>query len=187
MMQNKATLLILIAILAVIRFVLIPVFENQGQQQIQLQMVSTQLGRAKLLLENEKALSDELQRARDVNEQVSEQMPRSQSVSAARLSIQQNVQTLIVSQGASVQVFDWTSQRPLAEDRMVELQARLVLQGTLLQLMNAQMELQQALPFIAIRDFELQQGTGSVRTPPYRLTLTLQARSLLVEASGGRP
>ncbi|MCH8502475.1 MAG: hypothetical protein LAT77_11265 [Aliidiomarina sp.] len=183
MLKNKTTLLALIAILAIVRFVLIPVFEGQADKQVQLRMVSDQLGRAEVLLDNADALTAELERVQAINQEVGSFLPVMRDRSTARVQLQQTIEGLARENSTQISLFDWTQQRNLVDGQLSELHARVVIQGSLSQLAAFQRSMQERLLFVSIENFEMQTTSGGrPGQQNYRLTLALRANILIAEA-----
>ena len=169
--QHK--LLIVVAVLALLRFVVQPWLSHQQEQREQLAFVTKQLERAERLIYN----ADNIQQAADQLTQSRQQLnalfPAAATAGQYQLERQQSLQQQLSEHAVEVTLFDWLSQQSLHNEQINVYQARLVLQGEPVKLMQGYLAAFASHSWIQVRQIEMRERRSGRRQASVQATLTL--------------
>jgi hypothetical protein len=186
-MINQTKLLLLLAVLAVLRFVLVPVLDYQAETKVQLELVTQQLDKAEQLMHSK----EQLQQAKVASEEqlgrLSQVFLKDDNAAQFRLNQQQFIQQQVQQFQTEVSFFDWLGQTQLSRGQIEVHQARVTLEGNFTDLMQAYTDVVAVMPIVRVTEFELIRNQGrkskkqSAAAPKGSLTLMLEYSRLVKE------
>lgn len=176
--QQKKVLIVILVMLAALRFLGVPFLAYQAEQITRLELTSQQLERAARLLsghiEDEKV--QELQTK--LHQLEASYMPHV-GTSEFRLIAQRQIQNMVADYGVQIDLFDWLTQREVIPNYLYAHQARIILQGNIEQVVQAQLAMQEQLQGVKTLEFALQEQSGGYgRQPSAQLTLLLDVSGI---------
>lgn len=154
MLQNKPLLLGLIAVLAFIRFAVLPWHDYQQSQYQQLAAVSKRLQRSEALLQQQQQLLQWQQQQQQQLDALLAPYPLVSSAADYRLQLQQQLQQLSAGNNVSVTYFDWLSDTPLEVFDLIRGRMSLRLQGPAGNIMQVHSQLEQQFSHFILRDIK---------------------------------
>jgi hypothetical protein len=179
--------------LAVVRFVVVPWVETQNEQRQQLEMLTKRLDRSEGVLQNREAIVA----ARDALARQSEAsfaaFPEAVADDDSRLAAQQRIAALASQAGLQVSLFDWLLDGDVEEAGLAYSRASIKVDGPLDRLILMHGDLESALPFAAIREFQLKlksPASGPATDPASAvmvLDLFYRPKPPAALQAGGRP
>jgi hypothetical protein len=149
-------LLAVVAVLAALRFVVVPWVQAQSEQRQYLELVTQRLDRSSAVVHNREQIGKAVQKIGTVEAGVRAPFPRAASPDAYRLDAQRAITTLAESAGAKVTLFDWLVDGEVPEARLAYARVRVTLGGTLAEIVRAHGDLEGALPNAAVREISLE-------------------------------
>ena len=171
MLQNKPLLLAIVAVLALLRFVVVPLQQQQQDLYQQLEVLSKRLQRSESLLQQQEQLQSSYTAAQQQLEKLLQPFPVVASGSQYRLTLQQQLQQLASANNASVTFFDWVSDTPLPVFNLQRGRVTLRIRGTAANVMQLHAQIEQQFPHFISRDTR-SSWRGSL-TPQTDVELTL--------------
>lgn len=181
MALNQQKLLVVVLILATIRFVLLPVLEWQAQKREQLQVTSQQLERAIRLKNSAPEQESQLAKLQQLTSTALSLYPNANQNTQFRLNIQQQLEQQLTGQGLEVNLFDWLAQQTELNGSIERYQIRMVLQGQPQQIMAAYMHVLINKPWLKVQDIQLRNIMGS-HQPTTTATIDLEVIALAMLA-----
>lgn len=188
-MTNQTKLLVLLVVLAFLRFAVVPFLDYQAQSKEQLELLTQQLDKAEQLMNSK----EQLQQARLASETqfnlLREVFFKDENSAQFRLNQQQFIQQQLQTFNTEVNFFDWLGQKELADDQIEVHQARIIIEGSFADLMRSYTEVISAMPAVRVTEFELLRDQSrrvrkkSERGPKGSLTLMLEYSRLVKEPS----
>lgn len=151
-LSNKPLLLVLIALLATIKFVIQPILEWQSDQRNELARKQTQLSKGLLLLENQNVLAQTLSIAEDSRESYTRDiLGVDPDTTAFQLRVQRQIESLIEKHNLKVRSANWLQ----AMERRVSIEHRLEvsMSGSNKDLWAFVMDVEQLTPKLSIVQF----------------------------------
>ena len=160
--ERKKQLLVVIVILAVARFVVMPILDAQAEQRQAVAMITQQLERAARLVESG-SLDESLGDLRAQREQLESQLLTHASSGEFRLLAQQRVESVVEENNSQVNLFDWLSQEDVIESYLTTHQARVVVEGPPLNVVQLQLALFEEIPGLRVLEYTFFQPRASNR------------------------
>uniref|UniRef100_A0A486XXI6 General secretion pathway protein M n=1 Tax=Rheinheimera sp. BAL341 TaxID=1708203 RepID=A0A486XXI6_9GAMM len=136
-MKSQTKLLLLAGILALIQFILVPVFDYQTGQVERLEMITGQLYRAERLLNTADQTAQDLEQLNEQLVQAKAQFSISTKGAPVKLTLQSQLQEALKGYDVEVQLFDWLTESALDDNQLHTYQLNLILQGSPVNLMQA--------------------------------------------------
>jgi len=173
--RRARALLAVAAVLAVLRFVVVPWIEAQNEAHDGLQVLTQRLERSVGVVQNREALSAARQGLAEANAQARERFPTAESVEAFRIEGQRRLGDLAVSAGLKLTLFDWLLDGKVEDAALAFGRVRVQVEGAPWELARLHTDLEGRLPHVAIREVQLSVPRGSSGAADGRATLTLVA------------
>lgn len=141
--------------LALARFVIVPWAETQNEQRQQLEVLTKRLDRSEGVVKNREAILAAQETLQKDADSVLKIFPSSPGDDEARLAAQRRITALATQSGLKVTLFDWLLNGEVEEAGLAYSRASVKLEGPLDKLILLHVELELALTFAAIREFEV--------------------------------
>lgn len=151
-MQNKVVLLGIVAVLAFVRFAVVPWHEYQQSKYQQLDAVTKRLQRSEALVEQQQRLIEMQQQQQQQLATMLTPFPKVTNPSAYRLQLQQQIQQLAEENGVAVTFFDWLSDTPMQVFSLSRGRISLRLKGLAGNIMSTHSLIEQRFPNFIVRD-----------------------------------
>ncbi|MBT8088125.1 MAG: type II secretion system protein M [Gammaproteobacteria bacterium] len=178
-MNSRVRLLLgLAALLAVLRFVVVPWVDAQGNTRDRLFAVTRQLDRAEAIVD----AGTDLQARRDALgiqvRQLAERAPLAQAGAQHRVQVQRELRALAESAGLKLKSFEWVLDGEAEAAGMTFGRVRLQLEGPLRKLADIHVGIEAGFPNVFVRDMSvnLRRGGGMDSTANATLELDLYYR-----------
>lgn len=173
--QQKRGMLVVIGILVAARFVGVPLIEYQAEKRQQLNMVTQQLERATRLVEAG-SLVNSLTELQESRQQAEEEFLKFTNTGDFRLQAQQRIQQIVQQQNTQVNLFDWLTQREELDGYLRIHHARVILEGSSLNVVQAQLALVEEISGLNIVEYAIQPQRRRARNQgdSSRVTLVLE-------------
>ena len=173
--QQKRSMLAVIGILVAARFAGVPLIEHQTEKRQQLNMVTQQLERATRLVEGG-SLDNSLTELQESRRQSEEEFLRFTNTGDFRLQAQQRIQQIVQQQNTQVNLFDWLTQREELDGYLRIHQARVILEGPSVNVVQAQLALVEEISGLNIVEYAIQPQRRRARSQgdSSRVTLVLE-------------
>ena len=149
-------LLGVVAVLAALRFAIMPWVNAQNEHRQYLQLVTQRLDRSSAVVHNRERIEAARQKLGKVESQVRGQFPRAESADQFRLDAQRAITGIVEGAGVSLKLFDWLLDGEVPEARLAYGRARVNVEGTLANVLRAHGDLEGALPYAAVREITLE-------------------------------
>lgn len=153
MLQNK-WLLAVVALLAIVKFLLLPLRQMQQEQYQLLDSLTKRVQRSHALLSEQEPMK---QWASEQQLQLQLLLQPFVSVDNAaqyRLTLQQQLQQLATSHGVTIMLFNWVSDTPLAVFDLHRGRVNLQLEGEAAHIMQMHLQLERQYPQFISRDLK---------------------------------
>jgi hypothetical protein len=137
---------------ALLRFAIIPWFEFQADQVMQLQTVSKRLDRSNKLIAAERDIEGRHALVLQKLQSLQRRFPLVESVGKFRVDVQQGISADAAQSGATVRSFDWVGEGALPPSQLQFVVARMELFGTLSALAKAQATIESNRPNLIVRE-----------------------------------
>lgn len=173
-MSNKRNLLIIVLVLASLRFIFQPLWQYQNDNQEVLAQLVNQQEKAERLLESRSNLSTLTLQSQEQLERLQQRFPLTASSSQLRLQVQQNLQETLNEHDVQLQTMEWLTEESLNTPNLRRHLARISVKGSRLQLMQLSLNLSESHPYIRVAEWSLKQSRGS-RARQSELNLELMA------------
>lgn len=183
MLQNKPLLLSIIGLLALIRFVLLPLHQHQQVLYQQLESLNKRLQRSEALVQQQQQLQLLQSEQKQQLTVLLQPFPKVSSSSQYRLQLQQQLQQLAAGHGAAVTFFDWLSDAPLQVFNIQRARISLRITGPAANVMQAHAMIEQQYPHFIQRDLRGSWRGSLTPQSEVELTLLFEADYQLAEAS----
>jgi hypothetical protein len=148
-------LLVFAALLAAVRFGVMPWLEHQADAVERLQVLTKRLDRATGVIENRAEISKVVSEVEAATVAVRQRYPSGTDVQSFRLDVQQKVSAVISQAGLSVKLFEWAVDGEIKDARLQFVRARFQVDGPFRQLVSTQANLEATFPNMAIRELNL--------------------------------
>ncbi len=176
--QQKKTLIVILVVLAALRFMGVPFLDYQAQQITRLELTSQQLERASRLL-NSNIDDEKVQQLQTKLQEIENSYMVHTGTSEFRLIAQRQIQNMVGDYGVQIDLFDWLTQREVMANYLYTHQARIILQGNTENVVQAQLAMQEQIQGVKVLEFALQEQSGGYgRMPSAKLTLLLEASGI---------
>jgi hypothetical protein len=175
----------LLLLLGVIRFVFLPWLEWQGQRRDELAVVTNRMDKAQGVLGSKLELLAGSKELVALSARDFAPFPQYASTDVARLEIQRTVENLIRSNGGQIDLFVWLSEGRHEPSNLQFQRGRLVLRGSLRNLVKIQAELEAALRFLIFREVNVsfENAASGPNDAAGSLTVVMDAHYRLTGAS----
>ena len=173
--ERRALLLGFAAVLALLRFGVVPWVEAQAAARERLQVLTQRLDRSVGVVRNSEAILSAREQLRVAADAARKRFPDAPSVEGFRLEGQRRIGAVVSGVGLQVALFDWLMDGSVDDAGLGFGRVRLQVEGPIRDIARLHGELEGALPFMAVREMQLNfrgQAAGLDETP---VTMTLVA------------
>jgi UDP-glucose 6-dehydrogenase len=184
-MTNQSKLLLVVMVLALLRFAVVPFLEYQEQSKAELELLTQQLDKAEQLMNSKEQLQQVIVASEKQFSMLRDLFFKDENTAQFRLSQQQLMQQRLTEFNTEVNFFDWLGQKDLSDGQIEVHQARIILEGNFADLLRAYIEVIAAMPTVRVTEFELLRDQSrrvrksSAQGPKGSLTLMLEYSRLV--------
>lgn len=172
--NQKSLLILLLLVLAAIRFLGVPFYDYQTEQITQLNLTSKQLERANRLLDMDIS-QEHITEVSDRLREYESDFIQYTNANTFRLQAQTAIQSATETNAAQLELFDWLSSEERYQGYLQVHQARIVLQGATQDIVQAQLAIQECVRGVKVLEFALQERRTRARQGgESRLTLLVE-------------
>jgi len=173
-MSSRVRLLLgLAAILAAMRFVVVPWTEAQADMHDRLYAITRQLDRAAAIVDAGSELQARRDTLADVVRTLAERAPLANPGSEHRVQVQRELRAAVESVGLRLNVFEWVLDGEIEAAGLVFGRVRLQLEGPLRDVAEAHVSIEASLPHVFVRDLIVNVRRGGQLTSIANATLEL--------------
>jgi hypothetical protein len=151
-------LLVLAAVLAGLRFAVVPWMQQQGEQRQQLEVLTQRLDRSVSVVQNAEAMQAARGKVVEVTEAARAPFPVVDDKDRFRLDSQRTLAGIAQRGGVSVTLFDWVLDGEAAQAGMAYGRVNASLAGPLDSLVAVHGAIEAAMPYAAVREVKLDLG-----------------------------
>lgn len=155
------TLLVLAAVLAALRFAVVPWMQQQAEQRQQLEVLTQRLDRSVAVVQNAGAMQAALGKVVEVTEAARAPFPLVDDRERFRLEAQRMLAGIAQRGGVSVTLFDWVVDGEAPQAGMAYGRVNASLSGPLDSLVAVHGALEAEMPFAAVREVKLDLSRGA--------------------------
>lgn len=155
------TLLVLAAVLAALRFAVVPWMQQQAEQRQQLEVLTQRLDRSVAVVQNAEAMQAALGKVVEVTEATRAPFPLVDDRERFRLETQRMLAGIAQRGGVTVTLFDWVVDGEAAQAGMAYGRVNASLSGPLDRLVAVHGALEAEMPFAAVREVKLDLSRGA--------------------------
>lgn len=150
------TLLVLAAVLAALRFAVVPWMQQQVEQRQQLEVLTQRLDRSVAVVQNAQAMQAARGKLVEVTEAARAPFPLVDDRERFRLDMQRRLAGIAQRGGVSITLFDWVVDGEAPQAGMAYGRVNASLSGPLDSLVAVHGALEAELPFAAVREVKLE-------------------------------
>ncbi len=155
------TLLVLAAVLAALRFAVVPWMQQQAEQRQQLEVLTQRLDRSVAVVQNAEAMQAALGKVMEVTEAARAPFPLVDDRERFRLEAQRMLAGIAQRGGVTVTLFDWVVDGEAPQAGMAYGRVNASLSGPLDSLVAVHGALEAEMPFAAVREVKLDLSRGA--------------------------
>lgn len=152
--RNRALLVLAVA-LAVIKFLLMPWFEQQADAIDRLSVLTKRLDRAEGVIANRVAIEKAVAETESSVRLARQRFPDGGDVQSFQIAVQQSVSAVASESGLVIKLFEWVVQGDAKNARLAYTRARIQLDGGFRQLATLQATLESRYPHMFVREISL--------------------------------
>lgn len=171
--QRNKVLLGIAAVLAVLRFGIVPWIDSQAQARERLQVLTQRLDRSVGVVQNRKAILDAQKTLRAASARAHGRFPAAPSAEAFRLDNQRRIGAIVTASGAQLALFDWLLEGRLKDTDLSYGRVRFQVDGPLRDVVRAHAELEGNLPSLVVREVQLNLSSPAAGPDEARTTMTV--------------
>jgi len=173
--SRNAWLLGVAAVLALLRFVVLPWGHTQADAHEGLQVLTQRLDRSVGVTQNRAAILSTRTQLETAAAAARSRFPSPPSAEAFRLDSQRRIGAIVSTSGLKLALFDWTLEGKLADAGLGYGRARFQVEGPLRDIARVHGELEGSLPFLAVREVQLNVMNAAPGLDDTHATLTMVA------------
>jgi hypothetical protein len=178
--RRNAWLLGVAAVLALLRFVVLPWAHAQAEAHEQLQVLTQRLDRSVGVSQNRAAILGARKQFEAASAAARSRFPSPPSAEAFRLDTQRRIGAIVSASGLKMALFDWTLEGKLQDAGLGYGRTRFQIEGPLRDIARVHGELEGSLPFLAVREVQLNLTSAAPGLDDTRATLTIVADLLFL-------
>lgn len=186
-LMNKTSLLVIMALLLLFRFVVMPVSESQSETQSELEMVQKGLASEEALLDS--PLNEELVATTSADrKKLEQQFTVYEQESQFRLATQSQVEQIMKSNSVEVRVFTWLDSTPVVENYLYQFTAQIEIEGAITDIVQTQLDMINDIGAVGIKEFSLRPArrsfgySSSKAVPRVRVSMVIELGGLKNES-----
>lgn len=153
--QRRALLLVIAAVLALLRFGVVPWVQAQNDARDRLQVLTQRLDRSVGVVGNRDAILAARDQLRGAAEAARARFPTAASPEAFRLDSQRQVGAIVAAAGLQLALFDWVLDGSVPDSGLSYGRIRFQVEGSLGDIARLHSQLEGALPSLAVRELQL--------------------------------
>ncbi len=147
------------AVLAAVRFIIIPWIDFQAVEAEKLAVLTKRLDRATGVVQNQQLIAKTLAQVKSSTLKARARFPQAEDRQSFRLSAQQEVSDLIGAAGLNVKLFEWVMDGRAEDAHLEYSRARIQIEGALRQVVSTQAALEGKFPNMFVRELTVTSGT----------------------------
>ncbi len=171
--KRLGTLLAVVAVLAALRFVIVPWARAQDDAHDRLTVLTQQLDRSVGVVQNREAIGKAHAALDSEMTALRTRFPAVPDAQQFRLDAQRGIEQLTRTSGMQLRMFDWIMDGQVADAGLSYGRAKLNLAGSLAGAARLQAELEGGLPHVMVRESQLDLRSPSTVDPEALVDLTL--------------
>lgn len=187
MESRYRNLLAVAAVLAALRFVLIPWLDLQAEQHDRVQVLTQRLDRAEGVVENREAIKQAVQSIEKQVADLRQRFPTNAQGSAFRLDTQQQVGASVRGAGLTLRSFEWILDGEATDAKLGYARARLQVEGEVRILANWLAIFEAQSPHVAIRELNFLARNPVTGADGFRGSVSIVADVYRRPLLGGAP
>ncbi|WP_286271768.1 hypothetical protein [Thalassotalea hakodatensis] len=182
-LRNRKNLLLVVALLAAIRFIVVPVFDWQQENIDDITAKATRLNKAENVIARKETLAVSLTDVEKINERTKTLYHSFSSTNEMKLSLQQQVEKKFSQHKVKIKNFTWPNE---LEGDIKELRAKIFFEGDTNDIALLHMDLSDQATFFNIvewtiyirrmKENSLGEASGSLVFSAYNLSTNLEAK-----------
>lgn len=157
--NRNLLLLAIVAILILLKFAIVPFYQQQSEQIDELQVLNKRLGKVLALQETEQQLQQNLLVSQKALKHANKGMWQIEQDEQLAVSTQSRLQTWFEQKTVSVQLFSWIGEQATQDKSFVIARAQLRLQASQAQLAQSILQLEASNRFISVAELKWLQPT----------------------------
>jgi hypothetical protein len=176
MASTRNTWLLGIAVLlAVVRFIALPWVHAQAEARERLQVLTQRLDRSVGLQQNREAILGARKTFETATASARRRFPAPRTAEAFHLESQRRIGALVTASGLQLALFDWLLDGRIEDAGLAYARTRFQVEGPLRDVVRVHGELEGNLPFMAVREVQLNLVNAAPRLDDTRATMTIVA------------
>lgn len=173
--ERLRTLLVIVAVLATLRLVVVPWVHAQNESHDRLTVLTQQLDRSAGVVQNRAAI-DKAHKALGVEmAALRARFPAAADAQQFRLEAQRGIEQLMRASGMQLRMFEWVMDGDVPEAALGFGRMKLSLTGTAASAARLQAEIEGSLPHVMVRESQLSLRTPSPASPDAAVDLAMTA------------
>lgn len=184
--RNRSLILIALA-LALVKFLLMPWFEQQGDAVERLSVLTKRLDRAEGVIANRAAIEKAVAETESSVRLARQRFPDAIDLQSFQIGAQQSVTAVAAESGLVIKLFEWVVQGDARNARLAYTRARIQLDGGFRQLATLQATLEARYPHMLVREFGLTAPAMIAAPDESPASLTIVADFYYRPAAAGGP
>jgi hypothetical protein len=169
------TLLAVAAVLAALRFLVVPWIQAQSDARDRLQVLSKRLDRSVGVLQNEQAIRKAAAQLEAALQQARDRFPTSASLESFRLENQQRLGAVVSSGGSRVALFDWVMEGAVPGSGLAYSRMRFQVEGALRDIVRVHGDIEGSLPNLVLRELQISVASPAGSLGENTATMTVVA------------
>jgi len=163
----------LVLLLAIIKFVFVPVYQHQQEQLTQLTALSKKLEKATALSLSEEALTEQVKSLQQHQLALEQQLPKVSNFEELAPLLQGKWQLQLEQAGISVLLFNWVGYQQIGQSKQAVGRVNMRLSGPLAQLIPAVNQIFKQYPHIRIVEAVNSQNSAMISDAAFEVYFTL--------------
>jgi hypothetical protein len=173
MTDRVRTMLIVVAVLAALRFVVVPWFAGQADTHDRLFTVTRQLDRAEAVAEAGTAIETQRDELRQVVALLAARAPSGEPLNEYRIAVQRQLASVAESQGLELSLFEWVLDDVAEGAGLAYGRVRVQFEGPLRRVAAGHVEIEAGMPNVFVRDIDVFISRGGGFSTSARATFEL--------------
>ena len=173
MTDRVRMMLIVVAVLAALRFIVVPWFGSQSDMHDRLFAVTRQLDRAEAVAEAGTVLETRRDAFEAAVDALASRAPLGDPLNEYRIAVQRQLTSIAESQDLDVSLFEWVLDDMAAETGLAYGRVRVQFEGPLKRIAAGHVEIEAGLPNVFVRDIDVSISRGGNFSTSARATFEL--------------
>ena len=155
MTDRTRAMLLVVAVLAALRFIVVPWFDSQSDTHDRLFAVTRQLDRAEAVAESGTDLEVQRDELRETVDALASRAPVGDPLNEYRITVQRQLTSIAESQNLDVSLFEWVLDDMAEGAGLAYGRVRVQREGPLRAIAAAHVEIEAGLPNVFVRDIDV--------------------------------